>query len=213
MTLHIGRAEGDTTTGCTHAKWCCFGFKPIWKHVVTFHSLVTLLDLDVAVASATSRHSHRTSSKPHHTFFMVESIKQQASGHNVSFVCQFQSLCATKPFSFPVIRPFFCFIYPQLELGYTIFVYSSLLSSSANSDMMSCTQMSFSSCDVSTRKTVNFLSHGFVASCTASSWATSGFFSTWFLKTMEASSDHCLGFTPVDRIPHYISIFHKVSFK
>lgn len=78
-------------------------------------------------------------------------------------------------------------------------VYSSLVSSSANSAMMSCTQMSLSSCEVSTRKTVNFLSQGLVASCTASSWATSGFFSTWFLKTMEASSDHCLGFTPAGR--------------
>lgn len=69
--------------------------------------------------------------------------------------------------------------------------------SSANSAMMSCTQMSRSSCEVSTRNTVIFLSHGLVASCMASSWATRGFFSTWFLKTMEASSDHCLGFTPV----------------
>lgn len=75
-------------------------------------------------------------------------------------------------------------------------VYISFVSSSANSAMMSCTQMSLSSCEVSTRKTVNFLSQGLEASCMASSWATSGFFSTWFLKTMEASSDHCLGFNP-----------------
>lgn len=39
-------------------------------------------------------------------------------------------------------------------------VYSSLVSSSANSAIISCTQMSFSSCDVSTRKTVSFLSQG-----------------------------------------------------
>lgn len=84
----------------------------------------------------------------------------------------------------------------------TSVVYSSLLSSSANSAMMSCTQMSFSSCEVSTRKTVSFLSQGLAASWTTSSWATRGFFSTWFLKTMEASSDHCLGFKPArDRDP------------
>lgn len=78
--------------------------------------------------------------------------------------------------------------------------YSSLFGSSANSAMMSCTQMSLSSCEVSTRNTVSFLSQGLAASCTTSSWATRGFFSTWFLKTMEASSDHCLGFSPAKRL-------------
>lgn len=91
------------------------------------------------------------------------------------------------------------FLFSQLTLTLLISHYSSLVGSSANSAMMSCTQMSLSSCEVSTRKTVSFLSQGLAASCTNSSWATRGFFSTWFLKTIEASSDHCLGFSPAKR--------------
>lgn len=128
------------------------------------------------------------------------------------------------PLHFPSIQLFLfpseyslVFLHFLLTLLLSVNHYSSFVSSSANSAMMSWTQMSLSSCDVSTRNTVSFLSQGLAASWTTSSCATRGFFSTWFLKTMEASSDHCLGFKPAkwssvwNGFKNYCQVLPKVS--